>query len=383
MARFSRLTLRDLFWLILLVAIAVGWYLERQRAREQLAKYAASNPTWLRGPVTGPGSNPAAEIRAKYLRDFRARTPDELTKIFDQLPPATAYHTSDEYQCCLDEMARRGMAAELQARYEQAQKSTNPEGGGPANAHLLTALRRAQGKPDPVQVKVEVVNLPGAPTGLLPTLVNVDSKPISLTRGGDYRSGRQSRFRVQLTDQRGARVPDSNWPQFGMGGGISSFGPFQPGETIDNQTPLDPRCYVKSPPSGRYQLQVVYAEQEIAADSDLTGLIVWQSTPVAVQVTNRTLAGEQRFYPWPILGAFFVLASGYGVAAFRRRSGASPAAPARWWNGRDVVALTLFVALAAGWIVELRRLELAIDNVRPDREAIWSMEVVPQSPVLR
>jgi hypothetical protein len=388
MARFSKLTLRDLFWLILLAAMAVGWYLERNRARAELAKLATRTPAW----AFGPANLPAPSKRQKYLADLRERSNVELTQLFDQLPPATAYYTTDEYQCCLTEMARREMVAELQARYEQTLKSDSQQGGGPANAHVLTALRRAQGKPDPLEVQFEVVDgignvdgdaaSQGAPItfpGIQITLVNVDEGPISVTRGGDYRSGRQTRYRVHLTDERGERIRDSNWPQFGMGGGISSFGPLPSGEKIEGHTPLDARSYVKSPPPGRYQLQVVYAEQEIAGDPDLAGLIVWQSQPVKVQVTNRTPAAYQaRLYPWPILGMFVLLAIAFRVVDVWRRSrpGSPPSSLSRWWNWRDAVALALLAGLATGWIVELRLLENAISDVRPDREADWSMEIV-------
>jgi hypothetical protein len=135
---------------------------------------------------------------------------------------------------------------------------------------------------------------------------------------------------------------------------------------------------VKSPPTGRYQLQVVYAEQDIASDPDLTGLFVWKSSPITVQVTNRTAGSKQRFYPWPVIGLFFLLAVGFRIAElWRRRSDSdAPSAPAKWWSWRDLVAFALLVALAAGWILELRSLEAAIADVRPDREADWSMEMI-------
>jgi hypothetical protein len=377
--RFGRLTLRDLFWLILLAAIAVGWYLERTRSAKQIAEYRVRWP-FGQTPTTQPSAT--ALKRQQLLSGYKSLSNEQLNKTFVSLAPATAFHASDEYQCALMEMARRKMDAELQVHYDNFMQVGDKQYGGPANALLLTALRRAQGKTDPVEVQVKVdvpttiVNdLPEASPGILVNLKNGDTEEICLERGGDYRSGRQTRWRVQLTNEKGVRLADSNFPPNMIGGGISSHMALKPTESLYEENRLDARSYVKSPPSGRYQLQAIYAGQEIADEPDLTGLIVWQSQPIDVLVENQTAAVEQRFSAVPLLG---VLICGVVVfvaaAVVRRRNRPIAAEQRKWWrHGRDYVAMTLLVAATLGWLVDAHLLSREIERLRPDQQAQWSL----------
>lgn len=379
--RFGRLTLRDLFGLMLLAAIGVGWYLERSQAVKQIAAFKVR---WF-GQM--PTNQPSAEslTRQQHSAKFRALSNEQLNKHFGSLAPATPFHASDEYQCALIEMARRQMHAELQVHYDNFMAVGDKQYGGPANALLLTALRRAQGKSDPVEVHVKVdvpttiVNeVPESSPGVLVNLKNVDAEDICLERGGDYRSGRQARWRIQLTKEKGVRLADSNFPPNMIGGGISQHLPLKPSEMLYDDNRLDARSYVKSPPTGRYQLQVIYAGQEIADEPDLTGLIHWQSKPIHVFVENQTAALEQRFSAIPLLGILlcgvvvFVLA-----AVVRRRIRAVAAEPRQWWlQGRDYVALTLLVAATLGWLVDAHLLSREIERLRPDQQAQWSLRAM-------
>lgn len=381
----TKLTLRDLFWLILLSAIAVGWYLERTRALKQIVEYKAKQPL---GP-NPDGPTDGSIARNKLLGELAALNDQELLKRFDQIKTPTPYGTSDDYACCLTEMARRKMHAELRMHYDQLMTNKGQGFDGPANALLLTALRRAQGKPDPLQIEIELATALeyGQPDsmdanreipGIKATLKNIDEEPIFITQGGDYRSGRQTRWRVHLTNEKGVRVDDSNFPQWGIGGGISGFGPLQSGEASQNGGQLDARNYVKLPPSGKYQLQVIYSEQEIAAEPDLTGLIVWQSKLIEVDVTNRTIANEQQFSVVPLVS---ILAIGGGVLAVSiLRQGSQDSVQgmrSRWFlYWRDILATILLAALTAGWVINTRGLFAEIERLRPDREADWSMQLI-------
>jgi hypothetical protein len=387
-ARFGKLTLRDLFWLILLSAIAVGWHLERTRAAKQLAEFSVR---WQWTANLPPQPDPS-EPRRKLLKEFAALSNEELNARFIKTPPAKAFGSTDDYACCLIEMARRKMHAELQVHHDKLLTNKGEGFDWPANALLLTALRRAQGKPDPLQIDLELVTVLeyGQPESMDPkreipgikaTLKNIDESPIFITQGGDYRSGRQTRWRVHLTNEKGQRIADSNFPQFGIGGGISGFGSLKPGEASRNPGQLDARSYVKSPPSGKYQLQVVYSEQEIAAESDLTGLIVWTSQPVPVEVTNRTRADEAQFSALPLVGILAIGGVAFAIVGIRQRRGdADTMVRSRLLNWRDAVALVLLVALTAGWIIDTQRLFGAIEERRPDREADWSMKVIDKMP---
>lgn len=377
-----KLTIRDLFWLMLLAAVAIGWWLERSRALKQIGELRAQFP-WLAVPTQ---KSTGWFKRNQLLVELRGLSQQQLLERFAKEEAPSPYLARDEYCCCLIEMARRGMQAELQIAYDRLQQTAPmPPHANAANAYLLTALRRAQGKPDPLQVDLDVETVTATdqnPPKQIPqiyvALINRDSEIVNVTRGGDYRSGRQTRWRVELTNEQGVRILDSNFPAFGMGGGISSFGPLQPGEVLDSYNPLDARCYVKSPPSGRYQLQVIYAEQEIATVPDVDGLIVWKSKPITVQIENQTGSHEQRFSTVPLISILVVGFIAFWILQLRRTSVVTDVEHSArpLWNGRDLVALVCIIGLTIGWIVETRSLRATIDAMRPDRDANWSIKVI-------
>ena len=372
----GRISLRDFFWLILIAAISVGWYLEHSRATAQIAT--------IRDPFAGQAATyttAGALQRNQLLTQYRALSNAELNQQFIGIKPASPFGVSAEYSCCLTEMARRHMHAELQEHLDDFMKTGNTDFGGPANALLLTTLRRAQQKPDPVEVQLRLTTESKTVAGrleftpqILANLKNVDPLPIALTNGGDYRSGRQTRWRVELTNEKGERLPDSNFPTFGMGGGISSFGSVQPDKLIsDHGYSLDPRSYVSLPPSGRYQLQVVYSEEEIAAEPDLAGLIVWRSQPLPVIVENRTPQFKNRFSAVPLL-AVLVIGLVVVVVVKRRKVVADGTAPAAGLNLRDVVAISLLIGLSTGCLVDSQLQQREIRRVRPDAHTQWTLK---------
>jgi|GEM_PF-3833282 len=379
--RLGKLTLRDFFWLMLLAAVGIGWYLEWQRAAQQISKYAAKTVPYT--PPTFPSAD--AQQRELLLVKYRALSNEQLNQEFAKLEPASPFHASSEYSCCLTEMARRRMQAELQVHYDRLMKVGKTDFGGPANALLLTALRRAQGKHDPVEVLIGldkqqtiVDDAPQIAPRVIVDLKNVDAEPIALTRGGDYRSGRQSRWRVELFDEWGKRLPDSNFPPWGTGGGISSFGFVKPGESVyryDENT-LDARSYVKLPPSGRYQLQVVYAEQEIASEPELSGLAVWRSRKLPVIVENFTAQHAERVTSIPLFAILCIAGLIAMLAAIRSRRivDATRIVQRGGLNLRDFIALSLLIILAGLWTLSSRQWSATIERLRPDRDTEWLMK---------
>src|SRR6478735_6503843 len=146
--RFSKLTLRDLFWLMLLAAVAVGWWVERNRALKQIAEYRVQFP-WLAIPAL---TSETGNQRKQLLLELQGLSQQELLARLAKAEPASPWHASDEYCCCLLEMAGRRMQAELQNAYDKLKQTTPmPPHSELADAYLLTALRRAEGKPDPLQ----------------------------------------------------------------------------------------------------------------------------------------------------------------------------------------------------------------------------------------
>ncbi len=379
---FGRLTLRDFFWFVLLAAIGVGWYLERSQATQHIAELSKR---WPFGLPSNPQPSPAFQQRQQQLAAFRALDNAELNKIFSALKPASLYHASDEYQCALIEMSRRKMHEELQDHYRRLQVYLSPnQSETPANALLLTALRRAQGKPDPVEVQVRVahpasraVDAANGPV-LHVNLKNSDDTEITLQRGGDYRSGRQTRWRVQLTNEKGEQLRDSNFPPNLIGGGISQYVALQPGESLYKEgNQLDPRHYVKAPPSGRYQLQVIYAEQEIADQPNLDGLILWKSRPIDVMVDTQEPAEMQRISAMPLLavllGGVIIFAT---ASVIRRRQRTQVEGSARRRYAKDYVAITLLILATVGWVIDGQRLKRVIERLRPDQTAQWTLRAL-------
>lgn len=136
------------------------------------------------------------------------------------------------YEDCLNEMARRGgdrWAAVLQTELEQVRREVTVTNGHKSPAddlEVLTALRRAQGKRDPLKVAVQWEGTPLFEFPELPVFAlrlendDEEGESFGFTIGGDYRSGRLARWTVEITDAAGEDVRRPvDWP-WGVGGGI-------------------------------------------------------------------------------------------------------------------------------------------------------------------
>jgi hypothetical protein len=262
------------------------------------------------------------------------------------------------------------MAPELQKHYDALMARDETVVGFPYNLELLTALRRAEGKPDPLQIEISLadptkVNLPAGAPAVQAKITNVDAgqQPVHFTRGGDYRGGRRERWRAVLTDQHGRAVRDSNYQSF-IGGGIASIGPFAFGEVDENRHAFDLRRYVAPPRSGNYRLQLFYHnELNLADEPDLTGLIVTKSEPLDVMISvparNRGLApGVQSLLA--ILVAAGLLAAITAIANKRL-------------SIRDIVWTCLIVAVAIGVWQGGRYWDNRIAMLSPDADSSWSI----------
>jgi len=199
-------------------------------------------------------------------------------------------------------MSRRQMANELGKCYEQlmARKFNLDEqiddedefvSGDHQNLELLMALRRSQKRPDPLTIRIGVeegkvikcdpLTLPTIKC----TLENVDSEKqsISFQFGGNYRSGRQTRFRVELRNTAGELLPRKL--QYGIinGGGISRSGELEFGRKWE--TKINLQAFVDFPKPGKYDAEIMYHDQNtIAFADDVNGLIVAKSRKFEIEI---------------------------------------------------------------------------------------------------
>ena len=365
---FLSLSLRDLFGLIFLTAIALGWGVERTRLAKELAEFKQTD--WFSAPRTRE-YQPSSESfeRSAIVLQLRLLSNADLLSRFQQKE-----HLRHEFGCILLEMIQRKMHQELEAACD---KEEFP------GSWLHTAACRAAGKPDPVSVQLVVAqrDREGKPIDypvIEATIQNNDpeKREIWWTLGGDYRGGRSERWRIELTDRRGERVPDSNFTSF-LGGGILhpekiGFG------AQTSPTNLYARAFVSPPKSGRYRMQVLHAGEYIATDPDLEGIMVWKSEPVDVIVENRGFARQRRMALMPLLSVLIGSGILSVVGYFRGRyaPGASVNARNNWRpDWRAMFAVGLVLGLAVGWYLDVALLQRRIEAVRPDTHSDWTLRL--------
>ena len=134
---------------------------------------------------------------------------------------------------------------------------------------LLTTIRRIEGRSPPLRIDVDteipIRSAVRAPAKIPVKIVNQDEErePVWFTFGGDYRSGRLSRWRIHVWDDKERRLPVIG-PNYGMGGGVYSQGELGFGES-DEQI-LDLASFVRIRLPGRYTAQVFYHDSVTIAD---------------------------------------------------------------------------------------------------------------------
>jgi hypothetical protein len=118
-------------------------------------------------------------------------------------------------------------------------------------------------------------------------LTNVDPKrECQIKPGGDYRSGRQARWRFDVRDERGRPVRVKG-PPSPIGGGRLAIATLKAGEfwstvlSMDRYIDLDP---------GDYTVRIQYHESQRIADLESVGhLAVLQSEPFPLHVQPRVI----------------------------------------------------------------------------------------------
>lgn len=352
-----RIHLRDLFWLLLFTAIAIGCLLDRRAAAKTIAAWPQK---W-----SAAGSGVAQVTLRKQVESL---TDEELVRRFASYPVGDPARSEGEHLYLL-ELARRGLTEPLRAARERVEKIDDE--WQRENADVVTALRRAEGKPDPLQARVEIVaeddaGQPSQREFLRVWIENVDPEAtIYLHFGGDYRSGRRERWRIELTSTDGRRVPDAYYPNL-IGGGLGQTLSLPTGAGGKETYILDPRKFVSPPPPGRYSLRVRHSNQEIANSPDTTDIITWTSDPVDVVVKNRI---PGRPFSAFALTAALILA---GIAAFV----STRLVPAVSFSSRDVHLLALAILTGVAWTLDQQVMVRRIEEVRPHTHASWTLHRV-------
>lgn len=290
--RFSmKLTIRDLLWLTLLVASVTMWALEWRRGR----RLAAGR---LHTVLTSVGREPDAQelqLRANVAR-FREYSDADLDSHLAELECCgdfERYHA--EYEPCLMEMARRKMTAELNERYRTmfAEAAKKLPFEHPYNLPLLSSLRRAEGKADPLAISLSIEDVSGKALDYRPALVrakiqNVDSGGESLyfVHGANACRPRKMHWKFTLTSEQGERlVPEKAW--FGSVSGVFNWEVLTPNQAVSGDYLFDLRAYLVNPKPGRYTLQAYYQPGGwFTGREDVESRIVLKSDPVLVEVQN-------------------------------------------------------------------------------------------------
>jgi hypothetical protein len=243
------------------------------------------------------------------LRWLARLSDDELQKTYESRKTTSGTRRLD-VEACLVEMGRRKsdrwkkyLEKELAALHPAAKAKKAKSGKGhdgeedageaAADLSLLTALRRAQGKPDPLAL---VLGAPPPYDAIFPetpkvafSLKNVDAakETFGFTEGGSYRSGRFARIHVEATGPDGARVPVRT--QFGMmGGGMSGRGRLAAGESHPGEVKLGD--FISFPGPGVYQVRLSYHDsEEIANDDRIDGFVVATSPEFTVRLKSQSV----------------------------------------------------------------------------------------------
>ena len=240
------------------------------------------------------------EEESDETADFTSLSDPQLAEQLADIISKKDFRANPDYETCLIALVRNGTSqstailrkhfnALMQRKLARYEGQENPDPGSYCNLELLTALRRIEKRPDPLRIVVETQKgMIAAKTLSLPAIkvritnVDVEKQDVGFTSGGDYRSGRQARWRLQTADEKGVVVPSR--PRRGyMLGGQSIETVLKYGESWE--TILNSRDFIATPPPGRYQLQVLYHDTRTISDMDnVAGLIVSKSATVQLVI---------------------------------------------------------------------------------------------------
>lgn len=284
-----RLTLRDLFCLILACALAMAWMMDRHHLGDQIADAKALKLLRERKQRYLA----TKKVDAKLLSHVRAKSDAALSAHLGDL--IAKEHVDDiEYDVHLAEMAKRRMADKLHRHYQALMSTAKIHSHPvhiPQNLALLTALRRAQGKPDPLLISAEWERPILASSTSLPIL-DVTIKNVDVEQEWVMYEHRNfvtplDQFQIRLVDENGRAATAVDCTRFPHDG-RSSSGFLDYGKSKSYK--LELRDYVQCATPGKYRLYIYYHNLERIADcADFEELIVCRSPPIDFVVEPLTI----------------------------------------------------------------------------------------------
>jgi hypothetical protein len=201
-----------------------------------------------------------------------------------------AQFAREPLEACLVVMAKRGgprWQGFLREALEAERTRARVDEVAPQDLELLTALRRAQGRPDPLVLRPMRTGALEGTLAELPVaeleLVNAGEEPFCLSVGGSYRSGRFARCAVEALDPAGKALAVLPSPS-DFGGGMYAREALEPGSTVPLTLPLG--AYVAFPAPGEYRVRVHYHDQEDIDDGSWAGRIVSSSPWFVVRLRS-------------------------------------------------------------------------------------------------
>ncbi len=227
--------------------------------------------------------------RQQLLAALSKLSDSELAQALDQVASGWPRGAKD---LCLTEIIRRKgpyWEKSLTERFVGKSPTTAPQVPVHSSDSIstLTALRRLQGKSDPLMIlvegKAEIHCSIAEPLEIMANLTNLDSEktPVQFVTGGDYRgAGRSNRWRLDVTDSDGHLLPEIQTPDMGgfFGGEHLAFG-----ESLPNRIRVG--SYVQIDHPGTYTMVALYhPEIEIGCTASDEGLICVRSIPIRITV---------------------------------------------------------------------------------------------------
>lgn len=255
---------------------------------------------------------------------FSTLSDNELCHFFEQLHDSDQLQSYDDhlFDAYLTEMTRRkGEVIEqflikkiddLREKYELATKEL--KGDEPdedkaldkvfdvmrrmerysKNLEFVTSLCRIQNNADPFQIVVEgshdlTCEFPEQPVlNVMIRNVDPEKRNIGFQESGDYRSGRQARWRIEVRDAAGRIRPFKELHGIVMGGGLFNWTTLEPGQGWE--TTLKMSSFVETLEPGEYQIRVLYHSELTIVDWEfVAGLVTCRSEPIKLKVARRSI----------------------------------------------------------------------------------------------
>lgn len=363
-----RFALRDLLWLMLIAAICVSWCVEQTKLTRRFL-------TLRNNPKSGHGQQLWKNYSAARLATLQARSREDLLAEIERGPDG---HLFDAF---LLEAVRRGWKEELQAGYQEYMRPVRAPPGINAgwsrhpnwtkNLEYLTAVRRSEGKPDPLQVTIRSLGKDAKGKSVSYPYINpqVENVDVDGARVNYFQQGGEDyeKWKVRLTNEHGVLVEEAKFTPIYFPLRPTEQKPIRDATTVVSKYfYLDARSYLRPPPTGRYELELFFSDRQIAYESDFSYRMFWKSEPVAVIVTNRTHDSKWKLLIVPL--GIILLTIGTLVTACV----ASLAQRIRL-QWKDWLALAIIALLSAGWALSVDRLHSQIEWTSGDKNADWSM----------